>query len=168
MVGVILQNPSNSHSLLPWNVIDPDVWVDTSTDWGVGVVYGHLWAAWRLELGWKSDSRDIGWVESVALKLSVLWLTHDRYMYCDITIHSDNTGVIGAFYSHTCNIPCNESLFHMASYTIPSNITIPPVYVSSTLNRADPLSHSIPGQPSLQIPEPLQLPAKLESFLSYV
>src|SRR5882724_5554879 len=103
------------------------------------MIYGCLLASWRIELGWKSDGREIGWVESITLKLAILWLICNNYMDCDITIHSDNTGVIRAFYKgHTCNIPCNESLCHMASYTILSNIniTISPVYVSSTSNRA--------------------------------
>src|SRR5882672_3895252 len=76
---IILQNPSNSRSLLPRTAIDPNVWVDASTDWGIGVIYGRLWAAWRLKPGWKSEGRDIGWVESVALELTVLWLIRDGY-----------------------------------------------------------------------------------------
>ena len=36
----ILQNPSNSCSLLPCIVVDLDIWVDASTNWGIGVVFG--------------------------------------------------------------------------------------------------------------------------------
>jgi len=79
-------------------MVDQDVWVDASTDWGIGVVVGQLWAAWKLRLSWKSDGRDIGWAESITLKLMILRLICNGYADCDITIHGDNTGVIGAFY----------------------------------------------------------------------
>jgi len=40
----------------------------------VGLIVGHYWAAWHLQDGWKSDQRDIGWAESVALELAVFGL----------------------------------------------------------------------------------------------
>ena len=79
MVGGHSTEPFKSCLLLPWTAIDPNVWVDASTDWGISVIYGRLWAAWRLKPGWKSEGRDIGWVESVALELTVLWLIRDGY-----------------------------------------------------------------------------------------
>jgi|SRR5882724_6819613 len=127
------------------------------------------WAAWKLRPGWKSDGRDIGWVEYIALELTILWLLHDGHTDCNITIHGDNTGVIGAFAKgHSHNISCNESLCHIASYIIPNNVHISPVYVTSTSNKADPNSQGILGPPSLQISESLQLPVELEPLLSYV
>jgi len=35
-------------SLLPRLHCDPDVWVDASTSWGIGLVVNGHWAAWRL------------------------------------------------------------------------------------------------------------------------
>ena len=83
-------------------------------------------------------------MESIALELSILWFIFpDGHMDCDLTIHNDNTGVVGDFYiGCTCNIPHNESLCCMAPYTILSNITISPVYISSTSNRADLVNRS--------------------------
>ena len=50
------------------------------------------------QTGLEINGRDIGWVDSIALKLMVLWLICDGYADCNITVHGDNTGVIGAFY----------------------------------------------------------------------
>jgi len=83
--------------VIPCAVIDPHIWVDASTNWGIGVITGQLWAAWMLKPGWKADGQDIGWAKSIMLELAVIWLVQDGYMDCNITIHSDNTGMIGAF-----------------------------------------------------------------------
>jgi len=53
-------------------LVDPDVWVDSSTDWGIGMVLRIQWATWKLIPGWKASGRDIGWAKSIALKLAVL------------------------------------------------------------------------------------------------
>ena len=165
----ILQSPSNSCSLLPRKSIDPGVWVDALMDWGIGVIIGNRWAAWKLKPSWKTDGRDIGWAESIALELSILWLLHDGHTDCDITMHGDNMGVIGAFFKgQSHSIPRNESLCCIASYLIPNNVQISPVYVTSTSNRANPISHSILGFPSLKMLESLQLPGELEPWLLYV
>jgi len=76
-------------------------------DWGIGVILVSQWASWKLRQGWESKGRDIGWVESIPLKLAILWFLHlhDGHTDCDITIHSDNTGMIGAFAKGcSCNI----------------------------------------------------------------
>jgi len=51
--------------------VDPDVWIDASTKWGIGVVIGQEWAAWKLVIRWNKDGRDIGWAECIALELAV-------------------------------------------------------------------------------------------------
>ena len=93
----IFQNPSSLCLLVPCTMIDPHVWVDTLTDWSIGVILGQLWAAWMLRPRWKVDCWDIGWAESIALELAVIWLVCNGYMDCNITIHSNNTGMIGAW-----------------------------------------------------------------------
>jgi len=163
----ILQSLSGCCSLFPHPVIDQEVWVNVSTDWGIGIVLGHLWAAWRLKPSWRTDGCNIGWAESVALELAILWLIQAGHIYCNITIHGDNTRVIGAFNKgHSHNIPHNDSICHMATSLIPNNISISPVYVSSTSNKTNTISCSTLGPPSLWRLESIQLPAELEKFMS--
>lgn len=42
--------------------------VDASTSWGIVLVIDGQWQAWQLVPGWKSDGRDIGWAEMVAIE----------------------------------------------------------------------------------------------------
>ena len=74
----ILAIPCVPRSLTPQCLVDPDIWVDTSTDWGIGMVIADHWAAWKLIADWNSHGRDIGWAESIALELAVLMIV-DRY-----------------------------------------------------------------------------------------
>jgi len=67
-------------------MVDPDMWVDASTNWGIGVVIGTLWASWKLKKGWNSGGRDIGWAKSIALELAVLMLVDWGFKDCLITI----------------------------------------------------------------------------------
>ncbi len=48
---------------------DLGIYVDTSTDWGISIIIGEKWYAFRLVSGWKTPGIDIGWLEAVALKL---------------------------------------------------------------------------------------------------
>src|SRR5882724_7469435 len=137
--------------------------------WGIGVILSDHWATWKLKPGWKTNGRDIGWVESIALKLAILWLLQEGHTDCDITIHGDNMGIISAFSKgHSHNTSHNESLCHIASCIIPNNVEISPVYVTSASNKANPISRSIMGPPSLQMLGSLQLPVELNSLLSYI
>ena len=92
-----LLKPALTRSLTTRRTCDPDIWVDASTDWGIGIVVGGRWVAWKLCLGWKAEGRDIGWAEAIALELAVLWLEQENYTDAKILIQGDNTGVIGTF-----------------------------------------------------------------------
>ena len=54
--------------------IDPDIWVNASTTWGIRIVIGDHWAAWQLSVDWKKGEKDIGWAEAIMLELAVLWI----------------------------------------------------------------------------------------------
>jgi len=115
---------------------------------GLVIVYGDLWYAWSLLPGWKADSRDIGWAESIALELAIL--VDEGYHNCSIIIRGNNTGVIGAYdKGRSHNIPRNESICHITSSIVPNNILFVPVYMASAFNRADPISHCILVPPPL-------------------
>jgi len=84
--NAILQNPYNSHSLLPHAAVNLNIWVDASTSWGIGVILGQHWAARQLICGWRSNGCNIGWEESIKLELAILWLIQDGYVDCNIII----------------------------------------------------------------------------------
>ena len=90
-------------------------------------------------------------------------------MDCNITIHGDNTGMIGAFdKGHSHNMAHNDSIRQTASAIIPNNITISLIYTPSALNREDPISHGILGPLSLCFQELPQLQEELTPFLTYI
>jgi len=51
---------------MPHQSVDPGIWVDASSGWGIGIVYDDLLYAWSLAPGWKAYGRDIGWAKSIA------------------------------------------------------------------------------------------------------
>src|SRR6267154_1736594 len=50
---------------------DYGIWVDASTGTGVGLLWNGHWAAWSTSPQWRGQSRDIGWLEAVAVELAV-------------------------------------------------------------------------------------------------
>jgi len=136
-----LTDPSTSWPLSMHALYDPDIWVDASTEWGIGIIIAGCWAAWHLVDGWKVDGRDISWAEAIALKLAILWLKQQKFGDAEIIIRGDNTGVIGTFNKgQSRNLQCNNSIQHITSSLIPFNLTILPIYVHSAKNQTDPKS----------------------------
>ena len=70
----ILSETRIGHSLLPPLHWDPDVWVDASTSWGIGLLVKGWWAAWKLSDRWNEAGHDIGWAEMIAMELTLLWM----------------------------------------------------------------------------------------------
>jgi hypothetical protein len=82
---------------------DYNIWVDASMEWGIGLLWGTQWATWQLLDGWRGPSRDIGWLEGVAVELAILATRAMGIRNADILIRSDNEGVIGAFSKGRCS-----------------------------------------------------------------
>jgi hypothetical protein len=53
------------------DVVDLDFWMDASSSWGIGLLCGGQWAAWKWLDGWRSDFQEISWVEAAAVELAV-------------------------------------------------------------------------------------------------
>src|SRR5882724_6742948 len=107
----ILAIPCVPHSLTPRRTVDPNIWVDASTDWGIGVIIADHWAAWKLVADWNSLGRDIGWAESIALELVVIMIVDQGFNDCHVMIRGDNTGIIDAFNrGRSRNVPRNDSI----------------------------------------------------------
>ena len=68
----ILSGQGISRSFLPHLHLDPDVWVDTTMSWGIGLVVKGCWAAWKLLEGWRARDGDISWAKTIAMELVLL------------------------------------------------------------------------------------------------
>lgn len=65
-----LSSPDISCSLKPYGpALVLEIFVDASTDWGIGIIVDGFWDAWHLIPGWKDQGRNIGWLEALAVEL---------------------------------------------------------------------------------------------------
>ncbi|KAE8243949.1 hypothetical protein A4X03_0g7648, partial [Tilletia caries] len=78
----------------PAKVFEPKVWVDASSEWGIGVIVGDAWSAWSWTPGWDSDGRNIGWAEAVALELGLRAALALGARDSLVKFFSDNQGVL--------------------------------------------------------------------------
>jgi hypothetical protein len=162
----ILSLPDVSRSLLIRSTIDLQVWVDASTDFGIGILIDGRWAAWKLLPGWKSEGRDIGWAESLAVELACMVLCQRDLLDANVVIHGDNTAVIDAYkQGRSRNVQRNLSIRRITEMLIPRNLSISPRYVPSECNLADPLSRGKFGSLELRLNNTLLLNAELNEFL---
>jgi len=76
-------------------IIDLDIWVDTSTYGGVGVLVAGLWATWKLVCGLSSMAQDISWEVVVTINLAVVWLVQKGQHDTCLMVHCDNMSVMG-------------------------------------------------------------------------
>jgi len=111
--------------------------------------------------------RDICWLETLAIELLVYFLEQMGLQHCQLLIHSDNQGTIGALEKgHSPNSHINLSVRH--TYLALSDLSISPdiVYIESVANPADPISHREPREAVRQIFPTFTLPEELtDSFL---
>ena len=137
--------------------------------WGIGLVVGSHWAAWCLVDGWKAAGRDIGWAESIALEIAVLWALASGLTDAELVIRGDNISVICAFQKgHSQNLQRNDSIRRITSSLVPSNVIIKPIHVASEDNKADRISRGTFGSLSDILPCIFSLPAKISAFFNHV
>jgi hypothetical protein len=144
---------------------DIDLWVDASTDWGIGITLGDQWDAWRTTDRWRGEGRDIGWLEAIAVEMAVLTLYSAGWKDRSVLIHSDNQGVIGAFkHGRSRNFQVNLCIRRVQAIAMESNMLHHLSYTESLANKADPVSRGETGPVSSRLP-PFQLPAELVPFI---
>ena len=78
--------------------IDLSVWVDASSDFGIGLLVNQAWFAWCLVPDWRGSSHDIGWLKSLAIELTMSLIICHGFHNSSILIYSDNKGFIAAFW----------------------------------------------------------------------
>ncbi|GLB43927.1 hypothetical protein LshimejAT787_1501110 [Lyophyllum shimeji] len=87
------------------------VFVDASMSWGIGIIIGPYWHAFRLAPGWKRPGRDICWLETLAIELAILFMKQLDFYEQRVEVFSDNSGAIGTHIKNRSpNIAINLSL----------------------------------------------------------
>ena len=165
-----LSQPNIYHSLVHrGDARDLDIFVDASTSWGIGVVIGIQWDAWRWKSPWHFNGRNIGWAEAVAIELVARILLIQGFADSVILIHGDNQGVIGSFgRGRGRNFHVNLAVRRTDAIASSSNMLYILEYIESDCNVADPISCGELGPRSDQISDYVLLPEELCPFLEHV
>ena len=149
--------------------IDLNIFVDASTSWGIGLLFDRRWDAWSLLPGWKGPSRDISWLEGVALEFAIYTLEKLGLSNSHLTIYSDNKGVIGAFDKGRCrNFEINLSIRRSSVVLASNNLLLNLVHVESEANLADPISRGILGSSESRLRTQFDVPGDIKNFLLHV
>lgn len=104
---MLIDSTPNLRPLLAFKPLDIGWWGDASTSFGVGVVVGEYWAAWKwaphVSIG-PGKRFDIGWAEAVAVELGLRLALQRRPTpdqgsspWCrggNLLVRSDNAGVV--------------------------------------------------------------------------
>jgi hypothetical protein len=105
---------------------------DASGSYGIGIVTDGGYDSLKFIHNWRTvhgAHHDIGWVEALALELLITFLFKPLPLYdIHLLVHTDNTGVIGAWNKH----PSRNEYHHR---TYPTCSTTQPVFVVSCLHR---------------------------------
>jgi hypothetical protein len=130
---------------------------DASTSFGLGVVIDDSWWSWRLLGGWKTEGRDIGWAEAIALDLAVSCVIALGVRDASITCGCDNQGVVYAWAVGRSRNPHQNAVFmSLMEKADAANLHITVKYVRSAENPADDPSRGV--RPVNLHPSPLRIP----------
>ena len=94
----------------PQPIFDLQACSDASSSISLSITLSNRWRAWFLRPGWISDGHDIGWAESISLKLLVSTILNTGTSNCHFTIYCDNQGIIEGWQKgHSHNCPSNNT-----------------------------------------------------------
>jgi len=145
---------------------DVSFYVDASTTWGIGLVLNGKWLAFQFQDGWRTNGRDIGWGEMVAIELAIRTLVSSDYSDTHITIYSDNQGVVGGLRAgYSRGIQQNHILREIVRLMQIHKLWITVEWVSTKTNPADDPSRGVFPARELLHPFPPMLPPHLRTFL---
>jgi hypothetical protein len=144
---------------------DLGLFVDASTSWGIGIVVGGEWAAFKLHEGWKIPGQDICWLKTVPVEMLVYILEAKGIKNATLLIHSNNQGTIGSLdKGRSQNFHINLSIH--CTYLVLALLFITPhlVYITSEANPADPISRGKLGITDMHISTSFSLPDELRQL----
>jgi hypothetical protein len=146
-----------------------DIWVSASTDFGIGLVVGNKWRAWKLKDGWTSGRRGIGWAESAGLELVAHEVASRGIRNAKVVVFVGNRGLIGQYsHGHGRNSDTNLCIRRSTEIMMQHSFDILPEYVHSADNCADNPSHGRFLSNELRLPNIFTTPSALACFLSDV
>lgn len=145
---ILLQVP-NQLALSQSTPVDLNWWGDASTSFGIGVIAGPFWAAFRwaspLMVG-PSCEFDIGWAEAVAVEMGLRLVIETGQLSAaamsnQFVVRSDNTGVVAVINKGRSRSSNTNTVLKRIYATLAIHgIHLSALYVSSADNCADPLS----------------------------
>jgi hypothetical protein len=125
-------------------------WGDASSSFGMGIVVGNQWAAWKWATGVRVGPRqqfDIGWAEAVAVELGLCLVLLQGYKcrtnqhQTHFLVRSDNAGVVAVLNKgRSKSSNTNAILKHIFNLQACSGLRIFAEYVQSRDNVSDALS----------------------------
>jgi hypothetical protein len=156
--GLVLRDPPPASPV--------EFWVDASTSYGVGVVFAGHWVAWQFRAGWKTDGRDIGWAEMIAIELGIRVVIELGFRNTHFLVQSDNTGVIGSVRAGKArNTEQNRSLQRIVALMRAHGLWITSEYVASAANIADAPSRGVPATDREPLLAHIPVPPCLSMYL---
>lgn len=141
-------------------------WVDASSSWGIGIIFNNEWDSWKLQTGWDTNGRNIGWAEMVAIELGLMFAVHHGYSDVHFLIKSDNQGVIHAIEGGKSRSPEQNLVLQRITLALSHHkIWISSLYVPSLDNLADAPSRGLPPPNYIRADSTFSLPPILQPFL---
>ena len=141
---------------------------DASSGFGIGIIVGSHWRAWKLRPGWNSDRKDIGWAEAVGLEFLVTILIRSHPPGQIFRVYGDNTGVVeGWKRGRSRNNHTNQVFRRIHTLLEESQSEIRTSYVRSGHNPADGPSRGVYPPRYLLLPR-ISIPIPLEPFIKDV
>lgn len=138
---------------------------DASSGHGIGIFINGRWRAWDLIPGWKRDSRDIGWAESVGFELLVRTIIDAKAAGIHFKVYGDNMGVVEGWWTgRSRNRASNEVFKRIHQIVAGAKCTVLTRYVPSKDNPADGPSRGVYPPTSHLLP-PVSIPVELQPFI---
>ncbi|CAD6933725.1 unnamed protein product [Tilletia laevis] len=137
---------------------DINLFVDASSDWGVGIWWDGHSASYRLHPDWRSrgDGRDIQFAEALAIEVGLLHVLSTGFRSAALVVYTDNTGVqFGVPRGRMRNAAATSVIDRIHALQVDRDVVIHTRRVASADNPADGPSRGIrkePGLPTIVLP----------------